>query len=140
VSTNNYKQYDRVIWREGMLISPQHLQQQEQYEAQILHERLAASTPLSWGVQALEFDAGAMKSGRLEITRFDGVLPDGTDLRGKIGAPTRTIGDHFPTTAKQLEVSLGLRSCARACPTSTRSTASGAVATSRSRARSATSR
>jgi type VI secretion system protein ImpJ len=108
VSTSNYKQYDRVIWREGMLISPQHLQQQEQYESQILHERLAASTPLSWGVQAIEFDSGAMKSGRLELTRFDGVLSDGTDLRGKIAAPTRTIGDHFPTTAKQLEVALGI--------------------------------
>src|SRR5262245_36478266 len=91
-----------------MLISPQHLQQQEQYEAQVLHERLAAAAPLSWGVQAIEFDAGAMKSGRLELTRFDGVMPDGTDLRGKVHAPTRTIGDHFPTTAKQLEVSLGI--------------------------------
>ena len=28
----NRKQYDRVIWREGMLISPQHLQQQELWE------------------------------------------------------------------------------------------------------------
>jgi type VI secretion system protein ImpJ len=106
--TTTHKQYDRVIWREGMLISPQHLQHQELFEAQVLHERIAAATPLSWGVQAIEFDAGAMKSGRLELTRFEGVLPDGTDLRGKLEAPTRTIGDHFPTTAKQLEVSLGL--------------------------------
>ena len=108
MSTSNRKQYDRVIWREGMLISPQHLQQQELHEAQCLHERLAAATPLSWGVQALEFDAGALKSGRLELTRFDGVMPDGTDIRGKITVPTRTIGDHFPTTAKQLEVHIGL--------------------------------
>ncbi|PRQ01981.1 type VI secretion system baseplate subunit TssK [Enhygromyxa salina] len=108
MSTTNRKHYDRVIWREGMLISPQHLQQQELFEEQTLHERLAASTPLSWGVQAVEFDAGALKSGRLELTRFDGVMPDGTDLRGKMSVPSRTIGDHFPTTAKQLEVSLGL--------------------------------
>lgn len=104
----NRKHYDRVIWREGMLISPQHLQQQELYEEQVLHERLAAATPLSWGVQAIEFDSGALKSGRLELTRFEGVMPDGTDLRGKPGSPSRTIGDHFPTTAKQLEVSLGI--------------------------------
>jgi type VI secretion system protein ImpJ len=107
-TTTNRKHYDRVIWREGMLISPQHLQQQELFAEQTLHERLAASTPLSWGVQAIEFDAGALKSGRLELTRFDGVMPDGTDLRGKLNVPSRTIGDHFPTTAKQLEVSLGL--------------------------------
>jgi len=104
----NRKHYDRVIWREGMLISPQHLQQQELYEEQVLHERLAAATPLSWGVQAIEFDSGALKSGRLELTRFEGVMPDGSDLRGKPGSPSRTIGDHFPTTAKQLEVSLGI--------------------------------
>ncbi|NVB36780.1 type VI secretion system baseplate subunit TssK [Pseudenhygromyxa sp. WMMC2535] len=100
--------YDRVIWREGMLITPQHLQQQELYAAQNLHERLAASTPLSWGVQAIEFDAGALKSGRLELTKFEGVMPDGLDLRGGLEVPSRTIGDHFPATAKQLEVSLGI--------------------------------
>ena len=104
----NRKHYDRVIWREGMLISPQHLQQQELFAEQVLHERLAASTPLSWGVQAIEFDSGALKSGRLELTRFDGVMPDGTDLRGKPATPSRTIGDHFPTTAKQLEVHIGI--------------------------------
>src|SRR5690606_33710101 len=91
-----------------MLISPQHLQQQELFAEQVLHERLAASTPLSWGVQAIEFDSGALKSGRLELTRFDGVMPDGTDLRGKPATPSRTIGDHFPTTAKQLEVHIGI--------------------------------
>jgi type VI secretion system protein ImpJ len=104
----NRKHYDRVIWREGMLISPQHLQQQELFEEQCLHERLAAATPLSWGVQAVEFDAGALKSGRLELTRCESVMPDGTDLRGKPAAPSRTIGDHFPTTAKQLEVHIGI--------------------------------
>ena len=72
----NRKHYDRVIWREGMLISPQHLQQQELFQEQSLHERLAASTPLSWGAQAIEFDAGALKSGRLELTRFEAVTPD----------------------------------------------------------------
>ena len=106
--STNRKHYDRVIWKEGMLISPQHLQQQELWEAQNLHERLAAATPLSWGVQNIEFDAGALKAGRLELTRFEGILPDGTDLRGKLDAPSRTISDHFPTTSKQLNVHLGL--------------------------------
>jgi type VI secretion system protein ImpJ len=104
----NRKHYDRVIWREGMLISPQHLQQQELFEEQVLQARLAAATPYSWGVQSVEFDAGALKSGRLELTRFEGVLPDGLALYGKVSVPSRTIGDHFPTTAKLLEVSLGI--------------------------------
>ena len=104
----NRKHHDRVIWREGMLISPQHLQQQEMFEAQTLHERLAAATPLSWGVQRVEFDAGALKSGRLELTRFAGIMPDGLDLRGELKPPSRTVGDHFPTTAKSLEVHIGL--------------------------------
>ncbi|MCA9683515.1 MAG: type VI secretion system baseplate subunit TssK [Myxococcales bacterium] len=91
-----------------MLITPQHLQQQELYEAQVLHERLAAASPLSWGAQTLEFDAGALKSGRLKLNRFDGVMPDGLDIRGELEIPSRTIGDHFPATAKQLEVSIGV--------------------------------
>lgn len=100
--------HDRVIWREGMLITPQHLQQQELFEAQCVHERLAASMPLSWGVQALEFDAGALKSGRLKLAKFEGVMPDGLDLRGDLEVPSRTIGDHFPATSKKLEVSIGV--------------------------------
>jgi homoserine acetyltransferase len=70
----NRKHYDRVIWREGMLISPQHLQQTELFQEQVLHERLAAATPLSWGAQAIEFDPGALKSGRLELTRFEAIV------------------------------------------------------------------
>ncbi len=100
--------HDRVIWREGMLITPQHLQQQELYESQVLHERLAASTPLTWGVQNIEFDAGALKSGRLQLTRFEGVMPDGLDIRGDLDVGSRTIGDHFPATSKKLEVAIGI--------------------------------
>ncbi len=104
----NRKQYDRVIWREGMLISPQHLQQQELWEEQVLHERLSAAAPLTWGVQTVEFDPGALKSGRLELTKFAGVMPDGIDLRGDLGVASRTIGDAFPVTSKALEVFLGV--------------------------------
>lgn len=100
--------HDRVIWREGMLITPQHLQQQELYEDQVLHERLAACTPLSWGVQEVEFDAGALKSGRLQLTKITGSMPDGLDLRGELEVPSRTISDHFPATSKSLHVNLGV--------------------------------
>ena len=40
----------RVVWSEGMLMCPQHLQQQDLFFEGTLAQRLAAATPYAWGV------------------------------------------------------------------------------------------
>ena len=35
----------RVVWSEGMLVSPQHLQQADLYHERLLNQRLAAIAP-----------------------------------------------------------------------------------------------
>lgn len=102
----------RVVWTEGMLVSPQHMQQQDLYHERLLDERVAALAPYRWGVVASEVDAGALGSDQLRLTKFVGVLPDGTYVAFEAGDPEcppgRPIGAHFPPTQPALEVFLGL--------------------------------
>ena len=102
----------RVVWSEGMLVSPQHFQQQDLYHEALLDERIAALTPYRWGVSAVEIDAGALGTDQLRITRFVGILPDGLFAAFEGGDPecpkARPIGTHFPPTQPSCDVYLAL--------------------------------
>ena len=62
---------------EGMLISPQHLQQETLYHERLLAARLNAINPYDWGVVEVEFDKNALNAGQLEVAKFAGILPGG---------------------------------------------------------------
>jgi type VI secretion system protein ImpJ len=107
------KPIQRVVWSEGMLVSPQHMQQQDLYHERLLDERIAALSPYRWGVVSVEIDAGALGSGQVRVTRFVGVMPDGLYLsfEGKDpeSPPTRPIGDHFQPAQAICEVFLAVQ-------------------------------
>jgi len=100
------KGLQRVVWSEGMLVSPQHLQQADLYHERLLDCRLAATSPLGWGVTAVEIDGGALAADQLVVNRFAGVLPDGLPLDFKAGDPeapaARPIGASFPAALPAL--------------------------------------
>ncbi len=106
------KGLQRVVWSEGMLVSPQHLQQADLYHERLLDCRLAATSPLGWGVTAVEIDGGALAADQLVVNRFAGVLPDGLPLDFKAGDPeapaARPIGASFPAALPALEVFLAV--------------------------------
>jgi type VI secretion system protein ImpJ len=106
------KGIQRVVWSEGMLVSPQHLQQADLYHERMLDCRLAATTSLSWGISAVQVDAGALAADQLVVGRFSGVLPDGLPLDFKAGDPeapsARPIGANFPPALSALEVFLAV--------------------------------
>jgi type VI secretion system protein ImpJ len=102
----------RVVWSEGMLVAPQHMQQQDLYHERLLDERIAALAPYPWGLVSGEIDAGALGTDQLRLTRFVGVLPDGSYVAFEAGdaecPPARPVGVHFPPTHPFCEVYLGL--------------------------------
>lgn len=106
------KAHQRVLWTEGMFMTPQHLQQQDLYHEGLVEARVAALSPYTWGVISMEVDAEALAAGQLQLTRFSGVLPDGTPLdleRGQTEAPpARPIEPHFKASTRILEVFLAL--------------------------------
>lgn len=102
----------RLVWSEGMFISPQHLQALDRYHEQLLEGRTDALSPFGWGVLQLEIDGAALGAGQLRIERFAGVFPGGLAL-GFGGAdpeapPPRSVAEHFPPQAKALEVHLAV--------------------------------
>lgn len=101
----------RPVWSEGMLLSPQHMQQHDLYHEQLLDTRLHALSATPWGVLSLALDPAALASGSLQLAAFSGVLPDGTPLRVEPHGPrpaSRPIAPHFPARAESLAVYLAL--------------------------------
>jgi type VI secretion system protein ImpJ len=106
------KSVQRVVWSEGMFMSPHHLQQQDLYHEQLLDVRLAALEPYPWGVVALEVDMEALRAGQVQLTRFTGVLPDGLPVSFESGdpeaPPARPAEGYFPPAQRTLDVYLGV--------------------------------
>jgi type VI secretion system protein ImpJ len=102
----------RLVWSEGMFISPQHLQSLDRYHEALLDARLGAVAPLGWGVRQLELDGAALGAGQLRLARFAGVFPGGLALSfsgtDPEAPPPRSIAEHFPPQAKSLEVHLAV--------------------------------
>ncbi|CRM91281.1 type VI secretion protein, family [Pseudomonas sp. 22 E 5] len=70
-------QIDKVIWREGMLLRPQHLQHNDRY----YHQQLNRSRLLSrdgWGFLTLDIDVQYLNLGKLVVNQASGVFPDGS--------------------------------------------------------------
>ncbi|MEY4474902.1 MAG: type secretion system baseplate subunit TssK [Pseudomonadota bacterium] len=71
---------NKVIWSEGMLMQPQHLQQHDRYWQSHLEARVSALRPYSWGYSALKIDEQQLALGKLSLQQCNAVLPDGTPV------------------------------------------------------------
>ncbi|TWI69863.1 type VI secretion system protein ImpJ [Pseudoduganella lurida] len=69
---------NKVVWSEGMLLQPQHLQQHDRYWQSQLENRVAALRPYSWGFVELTIDEHQLALGKLALQSCTAVLPDGT--------------------------------------------------------------
>ncbi|MDR1968706.1 MAG: type VI secretion system baseplate subunit TssK [Burkholderiaceae bacterium] len=68
----------KVVWSEGMLLQPQHLQQSERHADHVRHLLLRATMPCGWGFAEIEIDTAALALGRLSLVSATGVFGDGT--------------------------------------------------------------
>ena len=98
----------RVVWSEGLLMSPQHLQQLDLYHESLTSARLDALEPINWGVVKCEMDRRALESGQVRVQELRCVLPDGIVINCASGDPelpaSRPVEGHFPHTQNVLEV------------------------------------
>lgn len=69
---------NRVIWREGLFIKPQHFQQQQRHSDYALHARLSALSDYFYGLQSLAINEDYLGFGRIALVGTTGILPDGT--------------------------------------------------------------
>ena len=67
----------RVAWSEGMLLRPQHFQQQDRFLYQVARNRHARTAVNGYGISELELDPQALGLGQLSMVRVSGIFPDG---------------------------------------------------------------
>jgi type VI secretion system protein ImpJ len=70
----------RVVWTQGMFLTPQHFQTLEQYLEDVQHFRYTASQYANWGVTALDIDSEALANGLFRLNACTGVMPDGEPI------------------------------------------------------------
>lgn len=68
----------KVVWQEGMLLRPQHFQQNDRYYEHQLKSRTRLQDCYPWGFFSLEIDRQFLGMGKLVISQASGVLPDGS--------------------------------------------------------------
>ncbi len=69
--------YRKVVWNEGMLLTPHHFQQWDNYYEELLNARLSSLAPYGWGVLDLQLNHEAVANGFCEVVRCRAVMPDG---------------------------------------------------------------
>ena len=80
---------NRVVWSEGLFLTPQHFQQHDRWVAWLAKAQSGWMHPNPWGFRRLEIDDALLEMGKLGLQRAQGILPDGTpfDIPGEQVAP-----------------------------------------------------
>jgi len=69
--------YDRVVWKEGTFLVPQHFQQLDRFQESTVQFRLGHSDPTGWGVIEVRFDTAGIARGHIQLTLCKAILPNG---------------------------------------------------------------
>ncbi|MGK3225329.1 type VI secretion system baseplate subunit TssK [Enterobacter soli] len=89
---------NKVMWREGTLMRPHHLQQQQRYNDYVNNLRFRAVHDLSWGFTELSINNELLAQGKIMLDSASGTLPDGTvfSLPDQDALPDPLHPDSFP--------------------------------------------
>lgn len=66
-----------IQWAEGMMLAPQHFQQNQIYYERLLCHQMAQCRPYYWGVYHLDIDHSQLLTGKVVIRELHAVMPDG---------------------------------------------------------------
>lgn len=69
---------NKIVWKEGLFIRPQHFQQNDRHYSFELRTRTIQSRANNWGFFNLNIDDTLLNTGKLLIKSASGILPDGT--------------------------------------------------------------
>ena len=75
--TNAHDLPEAIQWHEGMLLGPQHFQQQSLRHEQLLHYHASLLAPYHWGVRHLKIDPVMLVDGQFRVLELEAILPDG---------------------------------------------------------------
>lgn len=71
----------KVAWSEGMLLRPQHFQQQDRFLYHIARQRHIRLLPHGYGIAEIQSEDQALHLGQVSLVRVNGLFPDGMPFR-----------------------------------------------------------
>lgn len=102
----------KLIWSEGLFMTPQHLQQGDLYHEALLQARVHALAKYDWGMTDVVFDERALTSGQIKLVKCFGFYPDGTPFligdQGEDVVEARAVEGNFPAALEALDVFLAV--------------------------------
>jgi type VI secretion system protein ImpJ len=101
----------RVAWSEGMLLSPQHLQQWDRFVHELVDSRIRSVEAFGWGFTRFSVDEEALRNGRFALVSAAGVFEDGTPFSAPgldVLPSAREIDPHLAAKQDTVKVYLGL--------------------------------
>jgi type VI secretion system protein ImpJ len=96
----------KVVWQEGMLLRPQHFQQNDRYLDHQLTSRTRRMSHYAWGFFNLEIDTQFLNMGKLVISQASGLLPDGSFF--ELGNEREALAMDVPANTSNSPVYLAL--------------------------------
>jgi type VI secretion system protein ImpJ len=103
--------YRKIVWNEGMLLTPHHFQQWDNYFEDQLSSRVNSTMQYSYGVLDLQVNNEAIANGNFQLTNCYAVMPDGLIVNvpdAEAVPDLRPVGDHFHPEQERLGVHLAI--------------------------------
>ncbi len=103
--------YRKIVWNEGMLLTPHHFQQWDNYYEDLLTSRVNSIKQYGYGILDLQINNEAIANGNFQVTTCRAVMPDGlmVNVPDAEGVPDlRPVGDHFKVEKDKLGVHLAI--------------------------------
>lgn len=104
--------YGKVVWEEGMLLTPHHFQQWDNYYDDLLAARLRPLASHGWGVLDLQIDQDKVLNGTFRVVSCRAVMPDGLMVNVSSGndpePQSRSIEGRLRLAEDKLDVYLAI--------------------------------
>mgnify|MGYP000231633447 CR=1 FL=1 len=68
--------YRKIVWNEGMLLTPHHFQQWDNYHEDLLHSRIGSVAPFCYGILDLKVNNEAIANANFQIG-YEAIAPLG---------------------------------------------------------------
>ena len=103
--------YRKIVWNEGMLLTPHHFQQWDNYFDGQLTSRVQSAMQYDYGVLDLQVNNEAIANGNFQLTVCRAVMSDGLVVNvpdAEAVPDLRPVGDHFHPEQERLGVHLAI--------------------------------
>jgi type VI secretion system protein ImpJ len=91
----------KPLWHEGLILTPQHFQQQEQWLALTQRRMTALTIAEAWGVVEVQIDEETLEAGRLQLMRLKLGLPDGAQVDTTPPTSSRVLATSSATSPRR---------------------------------------